>query len=269
MNKRIIGALAMAQKRCPEVKVFGGAVPSNHMHLLLEAPTAKDISDFMESANGTIAREVGRVHQWRGCPFWSAPYSNLNVLGDEDIVEQLKYLFAQTCKEGLVDDPRKWPGVHVAQPLCQGQFILQGIRIDRTGLYEARRRGEDVTEADFTHEVELRLSKIPPWAHLSDEAYAKRCNELITQICDETKAERSKFLGVKRVLQQSPHGRPKATKRTNKPVCHASDPHTWRWYLFIRNLFRAQYRRAAGVTPLDLSLFPANCFLPGGHYVPA
>jgi hypothetical protein len=73
--------------------------------------------------------------------------------------ERLKYVLSHGAKEGLVGDPREWPGVHAIRPLLDGEPV-QGIWFDRT-QYAARRRGEEFERLRFTTPYSLRLSPLP------------------------------------------------------------------------------------------------------------
>ena len=62
--------------------------------------------------------------------------------------------------------PLEWPGLSTAQALCNGDQQLEGDWYDRTGLYRARRRGEDLVERDFLERVLVVLDPLPCWAYL-------------------------------------------------------------------------------------------------------
>jgi hypothetical protein len=73
-----------------------------------------------------------------------------------------------------------------------------------------------------------------------------------------------RILGVKGVLEQSPHRRPRKVKRSPAPLCHCSDPNLWRKYRDDYRWFVGLYREAsrklrAGDRTVS---FPENCFPP-------
>ncbi|MBW2703110.1 MAG: hypothetical protein JRF33_19980 [Deltaproteobacteria bacterium] len=74
---------------------------------------------------------------------------------------------------------------------------------------------------------------------------------LVASIEQETRKhyerEGKRVLGVRGVLRQGPHSRPKKVKRSPAPLCHCSDPDKWRAY---RDNYRWNVR------------FPENCFPP-------
>ena len=267
LNARVIGCFAKAQENNPTIKIYNLVALSNHPHLILEAPTAQVISDFMRDAKSLLAQEAGRIHDWRQCAFWQRRFDNVPIVDAKALEERLEYQLVQGFKEGLVADPRDWPGVHAAKQLSKGRFVMKGKYVDRTALYRARLRGEKVTEKDFTRDIKLRLSPIPGWEHLSPREYGRRIRKLLRSGKKKFAPPSDSFLGADAILKQDPHSRPSTTKRGIKPICHASEPASWRDGVRAHWEFVQQYRIAATTTPRDLSAYPGNCFLPGGFFI--
>ncbi len=71
-NRLIVGVFSRAVARY-DVRIFGLCVLSNHYHLLIATPDASTLSSFMQYVNSNLAREVGRLHDWRE-KFWSRRY---------------------------------------------------------------------------------------------------------------------------------------------------------------------------------------------------
>ena len=135
LNLLVAGVVAKALEKYP-VELIGLAVPSNHYHLLAAGTSQEDLSSFMNFVAGNVAKEAGRLHGWKG-RLWEGRYHCTPVTDEEEIqVARLKYLLSQGCKEGLVNSPRQWPGVHCAKALMTGQGI-PGVWVDRTALYNA------------------------------------------------------------------------------------------------------------------------------------
>jgi hypothetical protein len=94
----------------------------------------------MDYVAGNHAREIGRLHGWRE-KFWARRHQAILVSHEEEAqVGRLAYLLGNAIKEGLLERPHHWPGVHCARALCHGTE-LEGTWFDRTAQYEARRRG--------------------------------------------------------------------------------------------------------------------------------
>lgn len=130
-NDLIVGVVGRAQRRY-EIRIHGLVVLSNHAHLLLSPESPQQLAAFMEYVAGNIAREIGRLHGWRE-KFWARRYRAILVSHEEEAqVGCLAYVLANGIKEGLVERPHHWPGVHCARALCHGSE-LRGTWFDRTG----------------------------------------------------------------------------------------------------------------------------------------
>ena len=272
LNDIVVGVLGRAQRLYP-IQVCGVVVLSNHMHLLLVADHAEQVSNFMRYLGSNLAREINRLTGWSG-PVFGSRYSMIVVTQEEEAqVERLKYLLAQGCKENLVERPRDWPGVHCLGALVDGE-PLAGYWCDRTAQHAARRCGEDRTSSRFATREVLNLSPLPCWQHLSSEDYRQRVVDLVESIEREARAERArtggKVLGRKAVLDMPPLHRPARIAKSPAPLVHAASA-------AARQAFREAYRQFANAfrtaaetfRPRDLTtLFPGGCFPPAPYFVP-
>ncbi len=272
-NRIAVGCLARAQQKVPEVGVVGYSFQSNHYHLLLTAFEVERLSKFMGSVQSNLAREVCKLHDWSD-KVWARRYRSICVSEEEDDqVERLRYIFEQGCKENLISSPRDWPGATCVNSLIAGYRTEQGDWYDRTGLYRARRRGQDVSLHDFTERVELQMVSLPCWTHMSREEYAKECLSLVKTIERDTaerhEKESSTVLGVTTILNTHPHARPQTMKKSPAPLVHAKDP-------AVRKAMETRYRAfaehyAAASEALRNGepgvSFPAGCYPPPLPYV--
>ena len=237
LNQRIVGVLARAA-HLNEVGVCVFIYLSNHCHLLLRATSALQLARFMNYLNSNIAREAGRLHRWRE-KFWGRRYRAVPVSFEPEAqVARLRYLLSQGCKEGLVARPQDWPGASSTGALL-GDGTVTGIWHDRTAEYWARKHGEPLVPDQFVSAEVLTLSPLPCWDTLSPEDTRARSAELVAEITAETRQRlrqaRSRPLGVRRILRQNPHGRPRRVARSPAPRFHAA---TWQ----IRRMLEASYR---------------------------
>ncbi|MEZ5332316.1 MAG: transposase [Thermoanaerobaculia bacterium] len=109
------GLVARAARLYP-VDVVDFVVLSNHMHLLLVARDSEALSEFMGYLDGNLAKEAGRLHDWRE-KFWGRRFQSVPVTDEEEAqVARLRYVLEHGCKEGLVRSPLDWPGARGAQP---------------------------------------------------------------------------------------------------------------------------------------------------------
>ena len=180
---------------------------------------------------GNIAREIGRLHDWRE-KFWARRYRAIVVSDEPEAqAERLAYILSQGVKENLVERPHHWPGVHCAAALVAGT-ALEGTWFDRTALYEARRKGEDTCAADFATLEQIVFTPLPCWAHLEPAAYRAKIAELIRKIVEDGRRRRAGrgVLGKRTILAQHPHDKPLSSDRSPTPLVHAASSNssgTW------------------------------------------
>jgi hypothetical protein len=254
------------------MKICNLACLSNHIHLLLVVDDAEQLSSFMEHVNSNIAREVGRLVDWKE-KFWGRRYHAI-IVSDEPRAqeERYRYILSQGVKEGLVEKVRDWPGVHGARAILDGE-TLQGYWFDRTREGAARRRGEKPGELDYATEERVVLSPPPCWQHWSAEKIRARVAELVEDIEKEAEADRRsrgvKALEAKAILAQSPHQKPKQTKRVPAPGFHAATKAARRALRDAYVLFLAAYQDAAEkLRSGDRSVrFPEGSFPPALPFV--
>ena len=228
----IVGVLERAAERTG-CRLHGVVALSNHLHLLVSSETATHLADYMQYVAGNVARELGRLHRWRG-KFWHRRYHASVCLDDAAQVDRLGYLLANGPKERLVRHARYWPGLHTYGATCLGQKI-RGIWVDRTAQGEARRRGEDSAERHFTDHYTLTLHKLPCWAHLDDRTYAQEVDRLYRETVERLGPARgAPVLGEKAVLRVDPHAAPASPDQSPAPRCHGATREA-------RDRFRAGY----------------------------
>ena len=271
VNEIVKGIIGRAQSKFP-VLIHAFVVLSNHWHALLSVDDAAQLAGFMGFVNGNIARELGRLHDWRQ-RFWGQRYRSIIVVDDDAAVARFRYILRNGCKEGLVDRPEEWPGVSCVEALTGGAK-LSGTWHDRTAESLARRRGQPADPARFTTTYEIELSSLPCWASLSAEEHQQACAALIADIETETRRERAdsqrECVGREAVLSMHPHNRPVDAKRSPAPAVHASCSQA-RWtfrraYAAFADAFRSA---AAELREHGRAEFPAGAFPPRLSFVPA
>ncbi len=243
----ILGVVGRAQ-RLYSVEVCNLSFLSSHFHMLLVVDDAEQLSSFMEYVNSNIAREVGGLVDWKE-KFWGGRYHAIVVSAEPGAQEErYQYLLSQGVKECLVGKVREWPGVHVARAVLDGER-LRGYWFNRTKEGIARRKGEAPGELDFAEEEEVVLSPLPCWRDWSAARIRARVAEMVEEIEQAAAADRKsrgiRPLGVKAILAQSPHQKPRKTKRSPAPAFHAATKAARRALWEAYGFFYAAYREAA------------------------
>jgi REP element-mobilizing transposase RayT len=243
----VIGVLARAKRLYP-VQLIAFSFVSNHFHLLLQVEDAARMAEFMQYLNSNLAREVGRLADWKE-KFWGRRYQHIVISDEEEAqVARLKYVLAHGAKEGLVGSPREWPGAHAVNALLTGD-PLEGIWHDRTQEYRYRLRGKEPEPGQFATVEILTLDPLPCWKHLPPEEYRRRIADLVAEIEEEARVAREakgvEPLGADAIRRQQPHTRPNRTKKSPAPLFHTASK---RAYLELREAysrFVAAFRDAA------------------------
>ena len=270
LNELLVGVLGRALERQPGVSLHAVAHLSNHVHLLLSVPNAGVLADFMCFVNGNLAREAGRLHDWRE-RFWGRRYRCIPVLDDEAAEDRLYYLLAHGCKEGFVRSPLDWPGVSCARALIADE-PLRGAWMDRASAYEAERRGQKADPGEFAQSYDVHLEPLPAWRSLTKEERHARIEEMVRDIEREASSSVAAPASAKRrICSEPPHRRPARSKRSPAPPCHASRPSVRSRFVdayaeFVR-LFRDAARRHRRLSAKACRVFPPGCFPPPAPFI--
>jgi hypothetical protein len=267
VNALIVGIIGYALAKCPGIEIYGVHFLSNHATWLLSSSDPSQVSQFMKAVNEHISKEMGdeRVHDWSGS-LWGRRYKPIAVIGEAMMIERMKYLLSQGCKEGLVATPFEWPGVTCVHALLRGE-PLEGTWYDRTAFARAlarKRQSEPVDLEDFGTPHVIEFAKLPCWAHMSDDQYREAIQSLVDEITEETAAEyQGKVLGAKAILEMNPHDMPAEFVPTPAPVCHASSRADREAYRERYAEFVAAYRHAADLLRRGLhAVFPLYSYPP-------
>ena len=273
LNALIVGVLAIAL-RGTAIRVHAISVASNHWHMLASVPSTAALARAMEFFQGNVSKEAGRLNRWRG-KLWATRY-HYSIVDDDEAtqVERLRYLLSHGVKEGLVWNPRDWPGVSSARALVEG-VPLVGTWISRCSQWAARRRkGADASDAAHSERVELHLDPLPCWSHLPEHEWRRRVAEMVASIEEEGRAhhlrEGTQPLGPRRVRKVHPHHAPEKVSWSPQPLVLARDPNRRRILVNAFASVVAAFREAAdSLSAGDVNpRFPEGTFPPGLPYVP-
>lgn len=273
LNRRVIGVFARAKQRYG-VKIHALTVLSNHYHCLVSPGDADRLARFMNYVHSNVAHEIGRLHGWDG-KFWRDRYRSIPVSDEEAAqVGRLRYLLANGCKEGLVDRPGDWPGVHSATALSNGR-ALQGVWYDRTALSRARDRDKNVTKRDFAERLVLEFDPLPCWQEqgLSSQEMRKRVIDLVAEVVQQARQNRGTdkpSSSLRRLLNEHPHHRPPRSTRSPAPLVHAASRETRQALIAAYRRFVDSFQQAKQrMSGIEVATsFPEGSFPPALPFVP-
>ncbi len=220
-NELVTGVIGRALEVSP-LDLCSAIVSGNHYHLLCVVHEQQTLSRFMAHYACNLSKEIGRLRGWRGA-IWERRYDAI-VVGDGPQAQwnRLKYSLSHGPKEGLVESPLMWPGIHAARHLVHGE-PLEGVWFNRSKEWAAINRGLTPGTYDYATRYSITFAQLPSLGHLTPEDYQDRIAGLIRQIEDEGERKRDgdTVAGVDKILNQNPLEPPtRKTKRSPKPLFH-------------------------------------------------
>jgi REP element-mobilizing transposase RayT len=200
VNEIFLFVLAIAARRYG-VLVHASCVLSNHAHLIITDRTGR-LPAFMQYLDSLVARAVNAsLGRFEG--FWASDtsYSAVEPLEPGDIVAKTAYVLANPVAAGLVRRGAEWPGLWTSPELL-GSAKLTARRprvfFDPKGYLPDAAELELTTPPGFGSATEYRT------------LVSAALQELEAKHREELTGRRRRFLGVARVLAQSPFARPLA-----------------------------------------------------------
>ena len=268
-NEVILGVIGRALEVSP-LELCGCVFLANHLHALCVVREQQELTRFMQHLGCNLSKEIGgRIRHWQGA-FWQRRYDGIVVSDEpEKQWQRLEYLLSNSVKEGLVESPLKWPGVHCAKALIHGER-LEGFWWNRTKEWAARRRGLEFGTYDFATRYEVGFAPLPAFRHLSPEEYQDRVAELVRKIEDDGSRARGENIvaGVEKIVGQDPYKAPtRRTKHGVRPRFHVSDREKRNALMEERRFYELRFwtavnslRGAAGRAAA--AEFPYGCYPP-------
>jgi hypothetical protein len=274
----IVSAMAHAQE-VHKFDVYAYSFLSNHGSYLIGVTGAEHQAAIMRDIHSKIGLELRRreFSDWTGGIFHRRGRPIL-VANAEDLIARQKYCLSNSTKEHLVTRPDRWGGAHAAKALCGHGNGIYGRFMEDEGVYNHRSkygdyRLEGMSDADARkaciEKVTLKLSKLPCWADMGDEAYRQKmvsmCVEISREAAEVRREEGRSVLGMARVLRYHPHHRPDKVARSPAPMIHCQCRDARKHVILGYRLFAILYREAlkrlrAAVGP---RFFPKGGIPPG------
>ncbi|MBT6180231.1 MAG: hypothetical protein HOI23_23520 [Deltaproteobacteria bacterium] len=272
------GVVAMARQNWPEVKLYGFAFMSNHIHLMVSG-YGHDVSGFVGFIKREISRRLGQRYKLPGT-FWHQRFVATALPTEESQVKCLKYILSQGVKEDLVERPEHWPGLHCARHMMTGAQI-KAEWLDATSYHRAKTiqsrlaRKRRLNKSDYIQQLDLAVDALPCWEHLSVDIRRANTCALVSEIVATEKARRKRegktVVGRKAIRSMSivvctkPLLPPWWRERRRQLTAWAKRYHaSTRAYVSEYWCFQRGYR-AASIKLLGAGVpsgFPASCWTP-------
>jgi len=110
-NKALISLLLFEAAEKFEVKIYNNSLNSNHIHLLVKAPTQKSLHDFLRFFAGQISQRITGAVRGKKNPFsfWLRPVWKRIVHWGRDFLNMHRYIYQNQMETlGIVSyQPRK------------------------------------------------------------------------------------------------------------------------------------------------------------------
>ena len=193
-NDVFLYLLAVAARRF-EIEVHAFCVLSNHFHLVLTDPHAR-LPAFHQFLDALVARAINALlGRWE--TFWAPDsYSAVRLVSPGDVLDKAAYAVANPVAAGLVRTGRLWPGLWSAPEWIGGD----PLRVRRPKHFFD-------PKGVLPEQVELKVTAPPGFA--SAEEFRDQLSAAVeAREAQAVRTRRGGFLGVARVLVQSPTGRP-------------------------------------------------------------
>jgi len=215
MNKDLENGILACLARYQQihgVKILGFIIMGNHYHLIAQFPNANR-AQFMRDFNSAIARLVGRYFEQHGRrSVWARRYSWQILPRNKDILHWFLYLVANPTSSGLIEDPLRYPGYNSFLKAPKDYYW-----IDYSKYCLAKRSKPDISLDEFKTKYTLTYSKLPGFEKQAKGVYEASLKGKLTLHTDDIIAKRrsegKSFMGIHKLLKQSPGQSPKTTKQ--------------------------------------------------------
>ncbi len=254
-NAIVLYLLALAARRY-RVRIHAFCVLSNHIHLVLTDMDGR-LPAFMQYLDGLVARAVNAsVGHFEALWATDGTYTAIEPLAPSDVLAKIAYVLANPVAAGLVKTGAQWPGLWTAP----GQ-------IGTTTLTARKPTGFFAPKGRLPQAVDLELT-IPPGFGSPEEFRARLAAEVgeLEEKHRRTIASKGRrFLGVARVLAQSPFARPAPgePRFALRPRIASRDKWARIGGLLRIRAFEQEYRecRASWRAGIRTVVFPAGTYL--------
>jgi REP element-mobilizing transposase RayT len=259
----VLGGVLARAARLNGIELFVFAFASNHLHLLVRAPSG-NLPRFMQHLLTNVSKKLGNLVRWRG-RFWERRYSAEPVLDETALLERVRYILAHGVKEGLVRRCDEWPGLNSLSMMWNGKpRVFRWFNWTRKSKSRAASRESSRFAEAWAERERLELTPLPVEALRTRGALRRFVRNATREI--EAQASRMfvRVLGRDVVLRQHPHRRAQWREPTPRPRCHTTLAELRIEYLQRYRAFAAAFFEASRRwIRLDLSAsFPDQAFRP-------
>ena len=178
---------------------------SNHYHLVVTDPEGR-LPEFQHWLDAYLAKTINLFRGRRESLWAPGSYSAVRLVDSEDIHQKLLYLYLNPVSAGLVRSLADWPGAKSLPGDCGRSCLIERPR------WFFRRKGDVPPEC--------ALTLVAP-AGVDVQRLERERVEIETELRRRHRQRGWRFLGARRVTQQSPNAspsNPEPTRRLNPSI---------------------------------------------------
>jgi REP element-mobilizing transposase RayT len=184
-NELVAGIIGRAQTRFKTVELYAYAFMTNHFHLMLRGEPS-EVPAFIGYIKRELSRRWGHATGWNN-GLWAGTYQTTALPTFDSQRNCLRYVLSQGVKEGAVDRPERWPGVHVAHQFYEGKALkgrwLDGASYAKAAFKEKTRSTPGLrARPDFITEYPVRIDRLPAFAEHDEAQITRELAEMREQI---------------------------------------------------------------------------------------
>jgi REP element-mobilizing transposase RayT len=261
VNGIIRGVLAKGLQNWPAIGLHAYVFMSNHFHLILRGD-ALSIPGFVGFLKREISRRIGALKNLPGT-IWHHRYTATALPSRRSQLRCLRYVLAHGAKEGLVESPQDWPGVHCLRQMLlvddgRAKWFNRGAW--SKSVFQAKARGKTLpAKAEFMDSLRIVLSPMPFWRRGNRIATRDKVQKLMSGII-ETGIGQLAQRTIQRSIRMVPKPFDKNSKRKSfgRPIvawASRGEPEV-KAYLHRYWEFQIAYRKAASSLAQNVDSVP-------------
>jgi putative transposase len=183
------------------VQLHAFCVMSNHWHAVLTDPEGK-LPDFMAHVHKYVAKCLNLSLKRRENLWSDQSYSAVRLETEVEVMDKMVYTLGNPVKAGLVRRASEWPG------------LTSGCKAYGSRRFVPRPRDFFRAQGSVQEQCELTVTVPPHFEPMSPTEFQALLNQNVAEYEKRCRREqKGAFLGIKRILGQSPFTAPKRLQK--------------------------------------------------------
>jgi putative transposase len=90
-------------------KIYAYVIMPHHLHLVIDIPPDKSISDYMRDFKRQTSREFFKSINLETGRLWQEKFDDLDLINYQTFSTKINYIHMNPVRAGLVNEPQDWP----------------------------------------------------------------------------------------------------------------------------------------------------------------